>query len=893
MDSRIHFFSQIDVIPAGVPGRLLGLRGQQAAEFAGMGLPIPPGFIIDAQLASEVGRADTKTIKNDLAALLSRCGEILGKKYGDRDNPLLLKIIISPNLAVSAYPVLRNCGLVKETFPGFANRVGNEFAVREMLFLIRGMLKIEERIRELEAKLLEQREIAGRLKHLDRTLGIKEPSNEPGENTEAGKPAEEYMDEYAEYFPPGFFDSAEDQLILALKEISRLLSMDAQNDGDTALLIQSMVYGNYGKNSAAGDCFSRNIVTGERMLQGKFYRRDCNETGAAGEDIGKLDGETLGELEKIARNLEDKFREILRIRFCVENGKLWLIEPHPVEQTSVRADIKLLLDLARRGVIDTASVIKAIDPVRLNEILHPVIDVSSVKDVKSWKGGIAGAPGAAIGRAYFSTGALLEARKLAPRKGGNDHFILVLVSSFAEDVTAIEVSDGVLSAEGGYSAHASVVARQYGKVSLIAPALKIQAAASGKKAILGDVAFSEGDYITLSVPCYGESSVYLGSAKLVEPNPEAPELLEFIALTKTFLKDFHVRANAETVKDAALALSFGAEGIGLCRTEHMFFGAERINVFREMILSSSNEKRERALKKLQVMQEQDFYSLLKIMAGKEVTIRLLDAPLHEFMPHNEEELNAYIAYVPADKKQKLSKAEAAAAIDALDEFNPMLGRRGCRIAVSYPEIYAMQIRAIFGAAYKLCAEKVDVRLEIMVPVVMNEQELKLIAFGKKIEGSSYAGIVDIEESFRLEQKAGAVPYSIGVMIELPAAALGAGEIAKYGRFFSFGTNDLTQTTLGISRDDFTSFMPDYTLYDLIDGNPFSTLDLRVKEIIAIAVERGRLTRPDLVCGLCGEHGANPANVRFCMDTGLDYVSCSPYSVPIALLAAAQAELERG
>ncbi|MEJ5188521.1 MAG: putative PEP-binding protein, partial [Breznakiellaceae bacterium] len=278
--------------------------------------------------------------------------------------------------------------------------------------------------------------------------------------------------------------------------------------------------------------------------------------------------------------------------------------------------------------------------------------------------------------------------------------------------------------------------------------------------------------------------------------------------------------------------------------------------------------------------------------GKEVTIRLLDAPLHEFLPHNDEELQAFMAYLEKARGKKPSKSELLARIEALAEFNPMLGHRGCRIAVSYPEIYAMQVRAIFEAAYKLREEKIDVRPEIMVPVVMNASEVKLIIFGKKIEGKNYRGIVEIEEELRNQRGLKPLPYRVGTMIELPAAALGAGEIARYAQFFSFGTNDLTQTTLGISRDDFTSFMPDYTLFDLLEGNPFSTLDPRVKELVALAVERGKMTRPDLVCGLCGEHGANPANVRFCMEAGLDYVSCSSYSVPIALLAVAQAELER-
>ncbi|MDR1948486.1 MAG: pyruvate, phosphate dikinase [Spirochaetaceae bacterium] len=890
MDNRIHFFSHKDVVPKNIAPELLGIRGRQANEFAELGFPILPGFILDTTIASDLQSVD---IKKDLNTLLNKCAAIVGKTYGDPENPLLLKIVVSSNLAVSNYPALHNYGLVKPTIEGFAKWVGEDFATHEVLFLVRGMLRIEERIKELEAKPREQEEIDSCLKNLSRMLGIAGPSNELGKKTDAGpakidKTALEYMDEYAKFFPEGFFDTAEEQLNITLNEISRMLRMDDQNDRDTALLIQPMVYGNYGEDSCSGDFFSRNVVTGEKKLQGQFFRGKFNEIGATGQDIDKIVPTHLKALQKIAWTLEDRFKEIRRIRFTVENGTLWLIEQRLVEQKSTQADIKLLLDLARRKVVDNAYVIKAIDPMRLNEILHPIINTASAKDLKKWSGGIAGAPGAAIGRAYFSTEALLDAHKIALQKGEDARFILVLVSSFAEDVKAIEVSTGVLTAEGGYSAHASVVARQYGKVSLVAPSMKIK----GKKATMGDISFSEGDYITVNVPYYGESSVYLGTAKLIEPNPSESGLLDFITMSKGFIKQFHVRANAETPRDAALALSFGADGIGLCRTEHMFFGADRINVFREMILSDSREAREKSLNKLRIMQQSDFYGILKAMAGKEVTIRLLDAPLHEFLPHNANELEDFLKHMEKVKKQKVSKADIVARFEAMEEFNPMLGHRGCRIAVSYPEIYAMQVQAIFEAAYKLRDEKVDVRPEIMVPIVMNASELKLIAYGKKIEGSSYTGIVDVEENLRNKLKAKPIPYYIGTMIELPAAALGAGDIAKYGRFFSFGTNDLTQTTLGISRDDFTAFMPDYTLFDLIIGNPFSTLDPRVKELIALAVERGRLTRPDLICGLCGEHGANPANVRFCMDAGLNYVSCSSYSVPIALLAVAQAELDR-
>ena len=890
MDSRIHFFSQKDIIPAKVDPELLGIRGRQANEFAELGFPILPGFIIDTDLASVL---DPKAVKKDINDSLAKCANLAGKIYGDKNNPMLLKVIISSNMAITAYPALHNFGLVKPTIEGFAKWVGEDFAVSEVLFLINGMLGIEERIMQLENKIKEKNEISEKIKILKRMLGFHGPSNELHANEDKTplskkKTAAEYMDEYSKFFPKGFFDDAESQLLITLGEIRRMLKNDEQNDNDTAILIQPMVYGNYGKDSCSGYFYSRNVVTGEKKLQGSYYTGKFNETGAAGHEINKIDAVHLKQLEKIAGALEDKFREIRQVRFTVENGKLWLIEQRLVDQKSAQADIKLLLELHKRKIVDSSYVVKAVNPIRLNEILHPVINAASVKGLKSWKGGIAGAPGAAIGRVYFSTDALLEGKKLAAKQGEDDRSILVLESSFAEDVKAIEVSTGVLTAEGGYSAHASVVARQYGKVSLVCPALKIK----GTKASIGDFGFSQGDYITLDVPFYGESTVYIGTADLIEPDPKESGLLDFIEISKSFLKHFHVRCNADTPRDAALALNFGADGVGLCRTEHMFFKDDRINIFRDMLLCDDKKERQKTLNKLQVMQRDDFYGIMKVMAGKEVTIRLLDSPLHEFMPHNPDELASYINHAGKGKNSKLSKADITARIDALHEFNPMLGHRGCRIAVSYPEIYAMQVRAIFEAAFKLRAEKIDIHPEIMVPIIMNMSELKLIAYGKKIEGSNYPGIVDIEEALRNELKAKEIDYKIGTMIELPAAALGAGEIAKYGRFFSFGTNDLTQTTLGISRDDFTAFMPDYTLFDLINGNPFSTLDPRVKELIALAVDRGRLTRPDLVCGLCGEHGANPENVRFCMDIGLDYVSCSPYSVPIAILAVAQAEIEK-
>ncbi|HRZ65497.1 MAG TPA: PEP-utilizing enzyme, partial [Spirochaetia bacterium] len=619
------------------------------------------------------------------------------------------------------------------------------------------------------------------------------------------------------------------------------------------------------------------------------YQERFNEIGASGKDINKIAPDYLKELERIARKIEDKHLEIRQIRFTIENKKLWLIEQRQVVAKSTQADLKLLLDLNARKVVTDEFVVESIAPGRLNEILHPIVDMASVKKLPGVSGGIAGAPGAAIGRAFFSTDALIDAYREAQQKGMDRKLILVMPSTFAEDVKAIEVATGVLSCEGGYSAHASVVARQYGKVSMVKTEMRIR----GKKATIGALSFSEGDYITINVPYYGEPQIWLGKADLIEPNPEDSGLLEFIALAKKQMGHFHVRANADTPRDAALALLFGAEGIGLVRTEHMFFNEKRINQFREMIVAETVEDRKKALDKLKPMQREDFYGLFKTMAGKEVTIRLLDPPLHEFLPHNAAEMEAFLAHLAKAKSaKKLNRADIQARCDSLAEENPMLGHRGCRLGVSYPEIYEMQVRAIFEAVYKLAAEKVDVRPEIMIPIVMNAAELKLIIFGKKIEGKVYKGLFEIEEEVRAEMKAKPIPFKVGTMVELPAAALGAGELARYSEFFSFGTNDLTQTTLGISRDDFNTFMPDYSQYDLIQGNPFSLLTDPVKDLVSLATKRGHLTRPGLACGLCGEHGANPDNIRFCMAAGLDYVSCSPYQVPLSITAVAQAEIEK-
>jgi pyruvate,orthophosphate dikinase len=871
MKKNIYFFSAKESAQEKAIHNNIGIRGQRAMELASIDLPILPGFILDAEIAADLEKVD---LQADLKSAMAKIEKIVEKKFGDVNNPMLVKIVISPNMVIVNYPTLHNFGLCNKNLAAFNKFVGENFGYHEMQFLMKGTLEIEAKIAELEERPKDLKAIQDAIKELNSELDKDMKAQDRAKS----------IARFQSLMPKGFFSDPYTQLEIALKRISRMFKLDEMDDADTAILVQPMVYGNYGKDSASGQFFTRNIVTGDKRLTGNFFQESFNEIGASNKkDINTIPPVYLKQLEKVAKTIEDHFKEIRSIRFTIEDKRLWLIDQLAVMNKSTQSDIRLLLDLYGRKVIDRNHVIKQIKPAQLSEMLHPVIDLSSVKAFKSIPGGIPGAPGAAIGKVYFHTETLLDAHKQAQQLGEDTRFILCMAATFAEDVKAIEVATGVLSCEGGYSAHASVVARQYGKVSLVSTIMRIKE----KSATIGNVVIKEGDYITLNVPYYGDPAIFLGKAALIEPDPESSGLLQFLDLVEQAMPAFHVRANGDSPRDATLARAFGAHGIGLCRTEHMFFDEKRINVFREMVISDTVAERRKALDKLKPMQRNDFYKLFKIMDGFEVCIRLLDAPLHEFLPHNPDEMKKFMVYINEESDKKFSESEIRARCEALNEFNPMLGHRGCRIAVSYPEIYEMQVRAIFEAVYALKAEGIKVQLEIMIPIIMNDVELKLIVYGKKIEGSSIKGLVEIEHEVRTKMGARAVSYKIGTMIELPVAALGAGEIAKYAEFFSFGTNDLTQTTIGLSRDDFNSFMPDYTQFDLLEGNPFKYLNTYVKELIVTAVRRGKMTRPKLIKGLCGEHGAVPENIKFCMQAGLDYVSCSAYSVPIAKLAVAR------
>ncbi|MCP5514337.1 MAG: pyruvate, phosphate dikinase [Spirochaetales bacterium] len=872
MKNNIHFFCKEEFIRNSSILEKIGLRIREANNFAELNLPVIPGFAIDSDVASSI---ENGQIIKYIKPFISKVENKMGKKYNAETKPLTLKIVISPNLIItSSYPALHNFGLTKKTLQGFSKMVGNEFSNNELFFMVKGLLIIEDKILKIEGKEKESAKINSIVDFINGK--INKSVNE--------KDLEKLYELVKGILPDSFFEDAYEQLDYAISRVSYLLKIDEMNDNDTAIGVSAMVYGNTGNTSCSGSFYTRNIINGDKVLFGEYFQNTFDFTGVKGKDITKIDKSNFAKLDKIARTVEDHFKDIRHIRFTIENSKLWLVDQRDVLNKSVKSEIITLLDLHERKLVDDKYFLNAIKPEQLNEILHPIIDITSTKGFKKLVGGITGAPGAAIGRIFFTTEALLDANKVAMQQGLDTNFILCMKATFAEDVKAIEIATGVLSSEGGYAAHASVVARQYGKVSLVKPEMKFK----GNKITIDDVTLTEGDYVTLNVPHYGSPEIYIGKSTLIEPDFASSGIEKLIQIAKKYNKEFHVRVNADNPRDCSLAKKFGAEGVGLCRTEHMFFNEKRINVFREMILSDNKEKRAKSLLRLKNMQKDDFYKILKIMEGKEVTIRLLDAPLHEFLPHNAKEMDDFLKYLKTQKGyQKITQKEIALLCDGLSEFNPMLGHRGCRIAISYPEIYEMQVTALFESVYSLQKEGVKVNPEIMIPIIMNTEELKTIVYGKKIEGTAIKGLTEVELQVRESLKAKPVEYKIGTMIELPAAALGAGDIARYAEFFSFGTNDLTQTTLGLSRDDFNNFMPDYTQFDIIPANPFEILDPNVQELVRTAVRRGKMTRPDIVMGLCGEQGAVPVNIEFCIGAGLNYVSCSTYSVPIATLAVAQ------
>ncbi|NTU80138.1 MAG: pyruvate, phosphate dikinase [Chloroflexales bacterium] len=851
---------------------LLGGKGAGVAEMTRTGVPVPPGFTITTEACNayyEFGQQFPEGLWDQALEALKDIEAQTGKKFGDPSNPLLVSVRSGAKFSMPGMmDTVLNLGLNKETREGLAKLTENpRFAADAYRRFIQLFGKI---VLGVDGE---------RFEHvMDETKGHGQRLDTDLSSEELLQIAEKFKAIIKEDVGVEFPEDPNEQLREAIAAVFR--SWNGRRARDyrrinkisdslgTAVNVQSMVFGNMGEDSATGVAFTRNPATGEALIFGEYLVNAQGEDVVAGvrtpQLISQLE-ETMPEVYQqfhtIAKQLESHYKDVQDVEFTIEKGKLWMLQTRSGKRTAAAA-VKIAIDLVHEGVIDKATAVQRVDPAALDQLLHPMIDPKARKDAHVLTVGLPASPGAASGEAVFDPD---EAEELAAK---GDKVILVRVETAPEDFHGMVAAQAILTARGGMTSHAAVVARGMGK-PCVAGAGELRVSYADQSVTVNGVTVRKGDWITLDG---GTGEVFAGKMPTVEP-----ELSGDFAELMTWADEFRkmgVRANADIPRDAKVARSFGAEGIGLCRTEHMFFEGDRIDAVREMIIADTVEERRAALAKIEPLQQADFEGLFREMAGLPVTIRTLDPPLHEFLPHGDEEITALAAKLGVDYKKVKSK------IENLHEANPMLGFRGCRLGIIYPEITEMQARAIFKAAVAVSKEGVAVHPEVMIPLVGNITELKpQEELVRKVAGEVFA-----EAGVEL-------PYLVGTMIELPRAALTADEIAGVAEFFSFGTNDLTQTTLGLSRDDSGRFLPLYVERKILTDDPFQTLDQRgVGQLVQLGVERGRSTRPNLKVGICGEHGGDPASVEFFHRAGLNYVSCSPYRVPIARLAAAQAAL---
>jgi pyruvate,orthophosphate dikinase len=863
---------------------LLGGKGGNLHEMASLGLPVPPGFTISTEVCTHFyanGKTYPAELETQVDAALAEVGRETGRRFGDPTNPLLLSVRSGARASMPGMmDTVLNLGLNDASVETLAKTSGDErFAYDSYRRFIQmySNVVLDIDIHNFEDILEEYKDRKGFTLDTDLTAA------------DWKAVIVDYKGKVDDAIERPFPQNPKDQLWGAIGAVfsswmnqraityRRLNSIPA--DWGTAVNVQAMVFGNMGETSATGVAFTRNPSTGANELYGEFLVNAQGEDVVAGirtpqnisEAARKAAGSDRPSLETLmpevfkqfaatTKLLEKHNRDMQDLEFTVERGKLWMLQTRNGKRTA-RAALRVAVDMANEGLITHEEAITRVEPSALDQLLHPTLDPNSKPAPLAT--GLPASPGAASGEIVFSAEDA-EALRQVGRKS-----ILVRVETSPEDIHGMHAAEGIVTTRGGMTSHAAVVARGMGKpcVSGVG-SIRIDYAAQTMTA--GGVKLKKGDMLTIDG---GAGEVMQGAAPMVKPEMTG----DFATLMSWAdgVRRMKVRANAETAADARVARSFGAEGIGLCRTEHMFFEGERIVAVREMILADTEQGRRAALAKLLPMQRQDFAELFEIMTGLPVTIRLLDPPLHEFLPKTAEEMDevAKAMGVSADKLRARS-AE-------LHEFNPMLGFRGVRLAIRYPEIAEMQSRAIFeGAVAAGRKTGAPVTAEIMVPLVFGRPEFDLVK-----------GIIVAMAQTVAKETGVTVPYSVGTMIELPRAALRAGDIAKSAEFFSFGTNDLTQTTLGVSRDDAASFLGIYTVKGLLSADPFVTLDTEgVGELVRIAAERGRAVRPDIKLGVCGEHGGDPASIAFCESVHLDYVSCSPFRIPIARLAAAQAAL---
>ncbi|WP_029728570.1 pyruvate, phosphate dikinase [Sphingomonas sp. UNC305MFCol5.2] len=864
---------------------LLGGKGANLDGMASIGLPVPPGFTISTPVCAlyyDEGESFPDSLKAEVSTGVAHIESVTGKKFGDPVDPLLVSVRSGARVSMPGMmDTVLNLGLNDATVQGLAATSGDD------RFAWDSYRRFIQMYSDVVLGLDHDR--------FEEALEIAKEDNGFSLDTElsAGhwqKLVAEYKAIVQELWGKPFPQDVHDQLWGAIgavfgswqserAKVYRRLN-DIPGDWGTAVNVQAMVFGNMGETSATGVAFTRDPAKGDNAYYGEFLINAQGEdvvagirtpqylTRAAREAAGakplsmeEAMPEVYAQLAAVFETLETHYRDMQDIEFTVERGKLWMLQTRSGKRTA-KAALKIAVDMANEGLITQEEAILRVDPMALDQLLHPTLDPNATRDVLTK--GLPASPGAASGYAVF------DSDTAEKRAAAGDAVILVRVETSPEDIHGMHAAKGILTARGGMTSHAAVVARGMGR-PCVSGAGTLAIVAKEKLFRVGGREVREGDTITID-GATGE--VMFGAVPTVQPelSGDFGTLMEW-ADARRRLK---VRANAETPLDCRTAREFGAEGIGLCRTEHMFFDGARITAVRQMILASDEKGRRAALDKLLPEQRSDFVEIFEVMAGLPCTIRLLDPPLHEFLPHEEAEFEEVAKAADIDVETLRRRAAE------LHEFNPMLGHRGCRLGVTYPEIYEMQARAIFEAAV-LVAEKSGAAPipEVMIPLVATRRELELM----KIVVDKAAEAVFAEKGRRIE-------YLVGTMIELPRAALRAGEIAEVGEFFSFGTNDLTQTTLGVSRDDAARFLTTYVEKGIYARDPFVSLDVEgVGELIALAAERGRATRSGIKLGICGEHGGDPASIAFCEATRLDYVSASPYRVPIARLAAAQAALK--
>ena len=863
---------------------LLGGKGANLAEMGKLGLPVPPGFTITTEVCTEFYKNNQKypdDLKIQIEDAIRNIEKILGKNFGDVNNPLLVSVRSGARVSMPGMmDTVLNLGLNDKTVLGLIKKTNNEtFAYDSYRRFIQMYSNVVLEVDHYNFEdLLDNYKLTKGvlsdtdLKAEDWKIIISNYKDIIKKNTKKDFPQDSHEQLWGAI--SAVFKSWQNQRAKTYRKLNNI-----PEEWGTAVNIQSMVFGNMGNDCATGVAFTRNPSTGENSFYGEYLINAQGEDVVAGirtprnitkkarlesssEDLSLEETmpEAFNELTKIYKKLENHYRDMQDIEFTIENKKLWMLQTRSGKRTA-KASIKIAVDMVSEKLITKDEALLRIDPKILDTLLHPTLDPKAKKNVIVK--GLPASPGAATGKVTFNAD---DAEQM---KANNQNTILVRVETSPEDIHGMHAAVGILTCRGGMTSHAAVVARGMGR-ACVSGAGNIKIDYANKLFKVENIEVKEGDIITIDG---STGEVMLGEVKTINPDisGDFSEIMKWADETRTL----KIRANAETPLDSRTAREFGAEGIGLCRTEHMFFDEERILYVRQMILSKTKEDRLKALDKILPFQKKDFLEIFTIMKGFPVTVRLLDPPLHEFLPKTDKEIDIVA------KSLKIHSSEIKNRINYLHEENPMLGHRGCRLAISFPEIYEMQCRAIFEALFELQKQKIESIIpEIMIPLVATQKEIEILrALVDKV-----AQEVQKKNNFKVD-------YLVGTMIELPRAALNAKSIAKYADFFSFGTNDLTQTTLGISRDDSGKFLDDYVENKIFTVDPFISIDQEgVGELIKLACSGGLETKKNIKLGICGEHGGDPESIEFCHKIGLNYVSCSPYRVPIARLSAAQASI---